>query len=63
MARIGSMARPRKTVYRENGMRLNKDDVLEIVNLLHRECGPDCCITGDRCEDEDYYSIWLGWVD
>ena len=18
----------------------------------HRECGPDCCITGDRCEDD-----------
>lgn len=25
----------------------------------HRECGPDCCITGDRCEDDNFEAKWL----
>ncbi len=26
-----------------------KDDALSFFSHRHRECGPDCCITGDSC--------------
>lgn len=29
------------------------ESILEAFAWRHRECGPDCCITGDRCEDDD----------
>jgi len=33
---------------------MGDDELFETVRSVHRECGPDCCVTMDRCEDEPY---------
>jgi hypothetical protein len=44
--------------------RVERDQSAELVGdfetwgWAHRECGPDCLITGDRCEDAGVVGVW-----